>query len=454
MDALFSRHKRLFFVGIGGIQMHALALKLKRRGFSVSGSDRAEGESVLRLRAEGIPVFIGHRAENIGDAEIVICSLAIAEDAPELCAARERGLPILSRPDLLGWLMSGYRRRIAVAGMHGKSTTTAMLTRMLLACGEAPTVLGGAPLDGTGRVLYEGEGDLFLCEACEYKDAFLCLSPDIAVILNAEHEHPDYFKDRAQVFSSFSRFAQGAGTVVLPYGAEREGLSLPPRTRLLHFGMETEAEISTEELSLARGCFSFAVRAEGRRAGRAQLSVPGLHNVSNALAALSVIHALGLDVAAACRALADFEGTPRRLARRGRLWGMTVYDDYAHHPTEIRASLSALRDLVRTEEDGGRLLCVFEPHTYSRTAAFFGEFVRALSLADLVILLPIYAAREKNESGVSAEGLAAALKNGRYAACAEDAFSILAHEARAGDLLVLMGAGSIRALTDELPCEP
>ncbi len=455
MDAVFSRRPHLFFVGIGGIQMHALALLLKGRGFFVSGSDRAEGETLASLRAAGIPVFAEHREENIEGAEAVIYSLAVAEDTPELCAARRRGIPILSRPDLLGWLMHGYRRRIAVAGMHGKSTTTAMLSHMLCAQGMSPTVLGGAPLDRTGCVFLEGGGeDIFLSEACEYKDAFLCLTPDIAVVLNTEHEHPDYFRDYAHVLRSFSRFVCGAGTVILP--SDGEGLTIPPAARILRFGMggEGDADICAEQLSLESGFYSFSCCVGDACVARASLSVPGLHNVKNALAALCVIHALGLDLAASCRALADFAGTPRRLARRGRLWGMTVYDDYAHHPTEIRASLSALRDLSVAEGKRGRILCVFEPHTYSRTAAFFGEFTEALSMADLTILLPIYAAREKNKSGVSSEMLAASLENGRYAACAEDAFSILANEARAGDVLVLMGAGSIRSLTDELPCEP
>ncbi len=432
--------------------MHALALLLRGRGFSVSGSDRTEGETVLRLRAAGIPVAIGHCAENIEGAEAVVYSLAIAQDAPELCAARKRGLPLISRPDLLGWLMRAYRHRIAIAGMHGKSTTTAMLAHVLSACGKTPTVLGGAPLDKTGTVFWEGKDDIFLCEACEYKDAFLCLAPDIAVVLNVEHEHPDYFKSYADVLRSFSQYVAGAKAVILP--AREEGPSLPPDARILRFGVGEGADVTATDVTVREGCASFRLCIQEKACGEVRLAVPGMHNVKNALAALAVAYALGLDTEVACRSLADFHGTPRRLARRGRLWGMTVYDDYAHHPTEIRASLSALRDILAEDGGCGRLLCVFEAHTYSRTAAFFADFVQALSMADLPILLPIYAAREKNESDVSAEQLAASVKNGRYAACAEEAFSMLAHEARAGDILVLMGAGSIRSLTDELPCEP
>ncbi len=438
--------------------MHALALYLARRGYPVMGSDPRECEETTRLRRAGIPVFHTHAETNIAGASAVIYTLAVSEDTPEIRAARRAGIPLVSRPDLLGYLMMEYRHRVAISGMHGKSTVTAMLSHLMGALGWDPTVFGGAALDDGGCVLREGKGALAIAEACEYRNAFLCLSPTVAVVLNIEHEHPDFFTDLFSVRDSFSRFVASAETVILPDAGFPCDLMLPEGRRVIRFGRSAGADIAARNLVYEDGAARFTLAVNGEAVSAVRLRVPGEHNLLNALASLAAAYALGVDMVRAAASLASFVGIPRRLARRGSLWGMTVYDDYAHHPTEIRASLTALRALLDAvipangEGTRGRLICLFEPHTYSRTATFFGEFGEALSLADIPLLLPIYAAREKNESGVSAEALAATIPGGRYLGNVGEVMRFLAENGRAGDILVLMGAGSIRSLTDELPC--
>ncbi len=453
---IFSRRIPVFFVGVGGIQMQGLARYLRACGYPVFGSDMRACEETKSLLRAGIPVTVGHREENIRGAGAVVYTLAVSENTPEIRAARRAGIPLVSRPELLGYLMSDFPTRIAVAGMHGKSTVTAMLSHIMTASGDDPAVFGGAALNDTGTVVRPGGGGVAIAEACEYRDAFLCLSPTVAVVLNIEHEHPDYFPDLCSAAHSFSRFVAGAETVILPAGALPLGFSPPAAARVIRFGLGPGADVSARALSCRNGNTFFTLSIGEEAVASVSLPLPGEHNLLNALAALATAYACGADMKSAAGALSSFRGIPRRLSRRGMLWGMTVYDDYAHHPTEIRASLAALRGMLENtsapDAPCGRLICVFEPHTYSRTAAFFEEFTAVLAAADIPILLPIYAAREKNESGVSSEALAAAIPGAHYAPDVGEVIRFLAENARAGDILVLMGAGSIRTLTDELPC--
>lgn len=459
MRGIFCRHPRLFFVGIGGIGMQGLAMLLFRRGFAVGGSDRAASPAIDRLRAMGIPVTIGHRAESIRGYDVLIYTLAADRETPELAAARCAALPCFSRADLLGYLMAEYPIRIGVAGMHGKSTTTAMLAAVLREGGLAPTVVSGAAIDPNGAVVQEGGRQVFLCEACEYRDSFLCLYPSIAVVLNCEWEHTDYFKSLAQVKASFHTYIKRARTVILP--ADCCQSSLPPTAgmRVLRFGLSPVADARAVNITYQAGCASFDYLFCGIHRGHVTLAVPGEHNVQNALAALAVAEACRVPFAASARALAACQGADRRLSLRGGWRGMAVYEDYAHHPTEIRASLAALRRILagQAREEGRerpRLLCVFQPHTYSRTAAFFDAFCESLSMADRVCLLDIYAAREQNESGVSAAALAAAIPGAHYAANMDEARAYLAKIGHPGDLLVVMGAGDISRLLEGMPLFP
>lgn len=455
MRDIFSRHKRIFFVGIGGIGMQGLALLLFRRGFVVGGSDRCPSDGIERLRAAGIPVTIGHREENIQGYELLVYTLAAERETPELVAARRAAIPCFSRADLLGYLMSEYPVRIGVAGMHGKSTTTAMLAAILGEASLSPTVVSGGTIGQGGTVMQQGQGRVFLCEACEYKDSFLCLYPSISVVLNCEWEHPDYFKSLAQVKASFHTYMRRAETVVLPADGKPEDLPPTQGMRVLRFGLSPVADARAVNVTYHAGCAEFDYLFCGIRRGRVRLAIPGEHNLQNALAALAVAEVCRVPFAPAARALAACRGAERRLTPKGSWHGVTVYEDYAHHPTEIRASLSALRRVMEGDKGGGaqgRLFCVFQPHTYSRTAALFNDFARSFADADEVVLLDIYAAREQNESGVSVKGLAAAIPHACYQPNFDAAAAYLARHCRACDMLVVMGAGDVFQLFAKLPC--
>lgn len=428
--------------------MQGLAMLFSRYGFAVGGSDRAASDVTRRLQASGIPVSIGHREENISGYEVIIYTLAADCETPELSAARRAALPCFSRADLLGFLLSQFSVRIGVAGMHGKSTTTAMLADIFTAAMRDPTVVCGGKMMPGNAVVRQGRGHTCICEACEYKDSFLCLYPTVAVVLNCEWEHPDYFKSVAQVKASFHTYMQRAALVVLP--ADGSPYDLPPTCgmRVLRFGLSPIADARAAAVTYHNGCAEFDYLFCGIRRGRIRLSLPGEHNLQNALAALAVSEACAIPFASAAQALSACRGVDRRLSLRGMWQGVTVYEDYAHHPTEIRASLSALRKMT-----SGRLVCVFQPHTYSRTAALFHDFVSCFSEADEIVLLDIYAARERNESGVNAKALADAITNAVYMPDLSAAVAHLAERCRPGDLLVVMGAGDVFQLFALLPCK-
>ncbi|MBQ8352054.1 MAG: UDP-N-acetylmuramate--L-alanine ligase [Clostridia bacterium] len=433
--------------------MQGLALLFSRRGFLVGGSDRAPSAGIERLRAAGIPVTIGHREENIRGYELLIYTLAVDRETPELVAARRAAIPCLSRADLLGYLMSDFPVRIGVAGMHGKSTTTAMLHAVMREAALSPTVVSGAAISPDGSVAQEGRGRIFLCEACEYKDSFLCLYPTIAVVLNCEWEHPDYFKSLDQVKASFHTYMRRAQLVILP--ADGKQRDLPPTSgmRVLRFGCSPAADARAVEVTYQQGCAAFNYYFCGVYRGRVRLAAPGEHNLQNALAALAVAEACHLPFEASARALAAFSGTDRRLSPRGVWRGVTVYEDYAHHPTEIRASLATLRRMMEEKNQGARLFCVFQPHTYSRTAALFDDFAKSFSSADVVLLLDIYAAREKNESGVSSQKLADAIPHACYMSDFAASADYLSSQCRPHDLLVVMGAGDVFRLFEHIRTE-
>lgn len=445
IGAILRRKSKVLFVGIGGIGMQSLAILLSVRGHTVLGTDRAPSkESLCRLSSYGIEVHRGHTAEAAAHCDMLVFSLAVPYSSPELMYARACGIPCFSRADILGYLMAHYPARVGVAGMHGKSTVTAMLAAILEEDGKDPTVVSGAPLSFGGAPLRMGGDEIFLAEACEYGNSFLSLSPTLAVVLNAELEHTDFFHSEDEVRASFAAFMQGADTVVLPAAPTRVPLEVPPVARILRFGTENGADVQAKDLTYTDGKTYFNLYIAGKNCGRVEFELLGIHNVHNATAAAAAAHALGASPAATVRALSAFRGAPMRLERKGEREGVLFFADYAHHPTEIRASLAALRLLAAAR--GGRLLCLFQPHTYSRTASFFCDFVNALSAADRVILLEIYAAREQNESGVSSVSLAASLPNAIFARDHAAALSHLCAEARAGDVAVIMGAGDIHLI--------
>ncbi len=440
IEAALSCKRSLWFIGIGGIHMCALALLSRARGFFVAGSDIAESENTARLRAAGIGVFPCHSAAQMAEFDAVIYTLAIAPDNPEYLAAKGLGLPLFSRADYLGYLSHAYPSRIGVAGSHGKSTVTAMLGHIFHTAGRAPNVICGAVMRHADAPFSIGGGNDFIYEACEYKNSFLSLPPTLAVILNAELDHVDFFENKSALLSAFGRFAAMAGGVVLPEGDADLDNAIPKEVKRHTFGLAPSADYRAEGVSLIGGFGSFELIFPHGAVGHVTLGVSGMHNVQNALAAAAAAALSGVPAADILMALGSFRGARRRMEYRGIFCGARVFDDYAHHPTEIRAALTAARELT----GGGRVFALFQSHTYSRTAAFFEEITAALRTADRVFIADIYAAREKDTLGMSAERLAAGVgKHATYAGSLSDTAAALARELLPGDLLLVMGAGDV-----------
>ncbi|MGQ9780265.1 MAG: UDP-N-acetylmuramate--L-alanine ligase [Bacillota bacterium] len=447
-EVVISSFQHVHFIGIGGISMSGLARILAARGHKVTGCDRKNSPLVEGLRAEGIEVVIGHDPSHLEGVDLVVYTAAIRPDEPELVAARKGKIKVMDRAGLLGAISSSYPVRIAVAGTHGKTTTTGMIGFVLAELGLDPTVtLGGELLQLGGNLRLGGE-KIFLAEACEYVESFLRLAPTIAVVLNIEPDHPDFFRDLAHLREAFARFVG----LVPPEGLVVARTELPnvaaavtagAKARVTSFGERAEADFTAAEVEFdreGRPCFTPVVR--GRPMGRLRLAVPGFHNVLNALAALAVAEELGLELNAAAEALGRFTGTKRRFERKGFYAGAAIVDDYAHHPTEIRATLNAARRCPYRQ-----IWCVFQPHTYSRTAFLLDDFARALSLADRVIVTDIYAAREIDDGRVHARDLvrrlAALGKEAVYLPSFSAVVAYLQANVGAGDLILTMGAGDV-----------
>ena len=437
---ILSTRKRLWFIGIGGIHMCALAQIALARGFTVAGSDTAENENVQALRAAGITVFPGHAAAQMTGFDAVIYTLAIHADNPEYTAARRLSLPLFSRADFLGYLLHDHATRIGIAGSHGKSTVTAMLGQIFTAAKKSPTVICGARMRHANAPYTIGEGPVCIYEACEYNNSFLHLPPTLAVVLNAELDHVDFFKDHRMLLDAFAQFAAPSTAAVLPCSDTVLQAALSACRRIYTFGTAPNADFRAEDLTLKNGMGQFTLVLQGNVTGRLTLRVPGLHNVSNALAAAAAAHLSGITSADILTGLADFRGAARRMEYRGIFCGARVFDDYAHHPTEIAASVSAARALCGR----GRLFVVFQSHTYSRTAAFFDEIAAALSTVDRVLITDIYPARETDTLGVSAVALATATgQHATYVKTLASATEMLLRELQPNDLLIVMGAGDV-----------
>lgn len=428
----------LYMVGIGGVGMSSLAYLAREAGFEVLGEDAADSATVRSLCAAGISVTGQYGGLPSGRVAVVY-SAAIAETHPVFLS----GAPMLSRSDLLAYFMRPAAQRITVAGIHGKSTVTAMLDHIFTKAGRSPTTVSGATL-GNGETYRIGSGDAFIAEACEYTDSFLSLDPTVAIALNLEHDHPDYFPTLADLERSFGAYlARASRAVIIPSRSALLASLSGKRVPVLRFGGE---ELDCDEVRVTEDGYTFRLLDVGVPSVRVTLPLIGRHMIENALAALLAARACGISYADGAAALADFKAPRRRLERRRCEGGVTWYDDYAHHPSEIRASLSALREHTR-----GRLLCVFQSHTYTRTRAFLNEFADALALADRVLVLPIYAARERDELGVSAELLAERIGERATAAPSFGAAAAeLSSLANSGDTVVVMGAGDVDKIFEYL----
>lgn len=440
--------RNIHCIGIGGIGLSAIAEILISRGYNVSGSDMSESEITEHLKEAGATIYKSHRKENVENADLVVYSAAVAEENPEIVRARERNIPIASRAEVLGILMDEYSAGIAISGTHGKTTTTSMAALVLNEAKLDPTILVGGRLEEIGGNVRVGKGDFFITEACEYRDSFLELRPDIEVILNIDSDHLDYFKDIDHIVNSFEQFAKNvpkSGKIIAydsnPFVSE----VIRDRENVITYGYNEKSDFVIEGVRFdEEGMPSFNIRFNGEEAG-IHLSVPGEHNILNAVAAFACCVTLGVDAKLTAATLGKYRGTQRRFDIVGVTDnGVKVVDDYAHHPTEIKATISAAHNIPHE-----KLWILFQPHTYTRTLALFDQFADAFGQADVLILADIYAARERDIYNVSSEKLAREIKghhNGKevhYMESFDKIKDFVMENAGKGDLVITMGAGDI-----------
>ena len=451
----FAKPLAVHFIGIGGISMSGLAKVLLQEGFQVSGSDALENGQTRHLADCGAKVFYGQRAGNIGEGVgLVVYTAAIHPDNPEYEEAARRGIPMVSRAELLGQMMRNYRNALAVAGTHGKTTTTSMITEILLAGGMDPTISVGGILHSIGGNIRVGGRGLFVTEACEYTNSFLSFFPTMEVILNIEADHLDFFKDLEDIRHSFRLFAEKLpedGLLIIDGRIDNwEEITKGLPCRVVTVGGGADSGYGAADIAYDRfACPSFTLLKGGEPSGRIHLGVPGEHNVYNALAAIAAADALNVPLEAVQQGLAGFAGTERRFEKKGEVGGITIIDDYAHHPQEITATLAAARHYPHK-----KLWCVFQPHTYSRTKALMDDFAQALSAADEVVLADIYAARESDTLGVSSGDIAGRLESLGTKAWHFSTFDeieiFILKNCSPGDLLITMGAGDIVKVGERL----
>ena len=451
----FSHPIHIYFIGIGGISMSGLAEILLEKNFRISGSDVRKTTLTEALSQKGAVIYYGQAAGNLAeDIDLVVYTSAIHEDNPEFAAMKERQLPSLTRAELLGQMMKNYELPIAVSGTHGKTTTTSMISQILLENDSDPTLsIGGIfrPIQGNIRV---GHSGIFVTEACEYTNSFLSFSPKIGIILNIEEDHLDFFKDIREIRSSFRRFAallpEDGMLIINGDIQDYEEITAGLSCSVITYGSSGRMDYSFSDLTCGSlGHPAFHLQTKAGNSGSFALAVPGRHNVSNALAAIALSDLLGISHEVVKKALLKFTGTDRRFEYKGKCNGFTIIDDYAHHPTEITATLEAASSYPHRE-----LWCVFQPHTYTRTRAFLPEFARALTLADKVVLTDIYAARETDTLGISSQDLQAAVrqlgKECYYFSSFEEIEKFLLQSCTQDDLLITMGAGDVVKIGESL----
>jgi len=423
-------------VGIGGVSMRPLGLVLQGMGLLVTGSDMNSSVSTDELIAKGIRVSIGHREENIAGACCVIRTAAAHNDNPEIAAARAAGIPVFERAQAWGVIMQAYKHAICISGTHGKTTTTSMMTHILMGAQKDPTVMIGGYLPILGAGHRVGHGDTILLESCEYCDSFLNFFPTIAVILNIEADHLDYFKDLQQIEHSFHDFAALATDRILANGDDANTMEALRDLDCITFGMGARNRVRGENPS--SDWRELDVVCDGSLYCRLQLSVLGRHNAMNALAAASAAWVMGIPGEVVAESLKSFRGADRRLEHKGTYNGAEVYDDYAHHPGELAATIEAVR-----ATNPKRLVVAFQPHTYTRTHALFNDFVRELQKPDVVVIAEIYAARERNTVGISSKDLQAQIPGSVYCQTLPQVTEYLRSIAQPGDMIITVGAGDI-----------
>lgn len=451
----FNHPLHIHFIGIGGISMSGLAEILLQRNFRISGSDAKESPLTRQLEAKGAVIYIGQRASNIDEStDIVVYTAAIHPENPEYARAERMKIPMLTRAELLGQIMSNYSMPIAVAGTHGKTTTTSMATQILLEGDCDPTVTVGGILPSINGNIRVGRSGTFVTEACEYTNSFLCFSPRISIILNVDADHLDFFRDINHIRQSFRQFAEKLpddGCLIINSDTPQyETITENLPCQVITYGLEQPGTYTASDITFdGMGNPSFTCLKEGCPLGRFTLSVPGMHNVSNALAVIALGQKLGLDTEIIRKGLNSFSGADRRFQHKGKVGGVTIIDDYAHHPTEIRATLSSAGNYPHQ-----KLWCVFQPHTYSRTQALLKEFAQALTLADTIVLADIYAAREKNTIGITSQNLQEEIlalgTPCEYFPTFDEIETYLLENCQKGDLIITVGAGDVFKIGENL----
>lgn len=456
LSEIFSKSRSVYFIGIGGISMSSLAHIAHDRGLTVGGYDRTPSHLTRALEAQGVQINYTESAEHIKPYDVIVYTAAIKPDQPELAAALEadrRGEKFcVYRADFLGWLMSACENRIGVAGMHGKSSTTSMISHIFLAAGRDPTIVSGAELDEIGGAYRLGSHKDFIMEACEYQDSFLSFTPNIAVVLNIDLDHTDYFSGLERIVESFKKYlaiaSDGYAVANLADPNVRKALD-GYRGKVVGYSLTPGygAEFTADNITLENGCAEFDIQKHGKFFTRVKLGVVGKHHIMNSLAAAAAADICKVSPEDIAKGLSSYRGAKRRMEYRGDMTTdsgdkVPVYDDYAHHPTEIRATLDGALGM------GKRVWVVFQPHTYSRTAALFDEFAKAFG-GVRAVFADIYAAREVNTFGVSSKELAKAA-GGVYLPTMEEIAAYLRREMSAGDMLIVMGAGDVIKLDQML----
>ncbi|MBR3283533.1 MAG: UDP-N-acetylmuramate--L-alanine ligase [Ruminococcus sp.] len=401
---ILNEKKHIHFIGIGGSGMYPLAQILHSQGYYLTGSDNNETETLEAVRKMGIPVFIGQRAENIEGADLIVHTAAIMEDNPELMAARASGVPVLERADLLGIVTSWYENAVCVTGTHGKTTATSMITQILYTAGVDLSAYIGGKLPCIGGSGIAGKSDTLVCESCEFEDHFLKLSPDISVILNIDADHLDYFGTLENIMKSFRKFAEMTSKVLVLNGSDENTMKAMEGIdkNIITFGKDTSCDFYPENVKHENGLLTtFDAMYKGEKLGEITLHVAGIHNILNALAAVAVSHYLGIEFSAVQKGLSEFRGAKRRFEKLGSEKGITVVDDYAHHPTELEATLRAAMEM-----NFNNVWAVFQPFTFSRTKLLLDDFARVLQIPDHAVLTDIMGSREKNTYGIFTRHLA------------------------------------------------
>ncbi len=440
-DSLLNNIKRIHFIGIGGSGMCPLAEILRSEGFELSGSDMNEGDTLDRIKGYGIPVYMGHKEENIEGAELVVYSAAIKETNPERKAAMEQDIPCIERSVMLGVVTRRYKRSIAVSGTHGKTTTTAMLSQILIGSGFDPSAIIGGKLPFIGGNSYVGHSDIIVCEACEYVDTFLELNPYISIILNIDADHLDYFKDLDHIKKSFNKFSNQTSGLLVINGDDENTLDAVKDINLekITFGFGDNCDYRAVNVSADKGVHEkFDLYYKGEFLTSISLIVPGKHNIYNALAAAATAHYLGATANELSENLHKFGGVHRRFEILGTPCGITVADDFAHHPTELTATLNAAMNMGFK-----KVWAVFQPHTFSRTAMLLDDFATALQIPDVAIISEILPVRETNTYNIYSTDLGAKVPDSVCLDTFEEITDYVCKNAQEGDLILTMGGGNV-----------